>query len=79
MRSRAESTGKTQATIVHWVATAGLEEAGTWMGRNLAGVVGVGGGWKEVKPGELFFQGAELGGAESRQSSPQGWEGQVRF
>lgn len=51
-------------TIVRWLATAGLEEAGSWEGGSWIREVGAGIGWKEVKPGELFFQGAELREAE---------------
>lgn len=66
-------------TIVPWLATAGLE-AWSWEGRSQIREVRAGVGRKEVEPGGLF-QGAELGGAESRHNSPRGWgikwEGQV--
>lgn len=64
-----------------WMASAGLEDAGSWEGRSWTKEVGAGVGWKEVEPGKLFFQGAEPRAAESGHDCPQGWavkwEGQV--
>lgn len=55
------------------MATAGLEDAGSWEGRSWTKEVGAGVGWKEVEPGKLFFQVAELRGADSGHNCPQGW------
>lgn len=52
-------------TIVSWLTTAGPEKAGNWEDGSRIREVGGGVGRKEVKPGELFFQEAELRGAES--------------
>lgn len=38
-----------------WMATAGLEDAGSWEGRSWTKEVGPGVGWKEVEPGKTLL------------------------